>query len=436
MKFETKKLFVYVLMISIVASTIVMTPEINAKDWDAQQNALVFMTDVIGLDLSKYDTDLISNHVEYPSQWGGLAEERVRYSLTCGSLSTLDILFTFVNKTLYGVNVWVDEGEPILTDEPPQSVVSLAGNTLQRSQNFLTSSLTQRMHALLDEASDSSSVEIVSEDMKLVTSVDGNQTRFDWIESVNGIDFSRKFISFTFTDGLLDGFGNSWGLYSVGCSDVNVSREDAVEIARKQAGEYVLRIFQGGEYVAMNFSLREELVGVEFFDFVREPLVLYPFWKVQLYFDRLYGTADGIEVGIWADTGEVSFCQATGFSGVPDYESNSSSALTPQPSTSVHPSQTPAPVPSQTTPSFSASPSLSSQSPLTEPTATVTPEPKSSTSSTIEPSLSPSLQPQDENLPSVDVFTLGLLAVFAAGIVVTICFVHFMRKNSVSKKSL
>ncbi len=423
---------IFVLLLSFSA----ISP-VNADEWNAQQRALFFIGDVGGLDLTKYDITLMANRIEYPSRLGGLAEERIEYRFNHEDSSELDILCTFVNKTLCGCIVWLNKGSPILSAAQADNTLAIAKNALRQNQDFSKADYAQTMNTMLDMLNNTSPIELKNDNIKLtISTIQGNATRFEWVASVDGVDFSLKKVSFKIENGFLSSFGNSWGLYSVGCSDVNVSREDAVEIARKQAGEYVLRIFQGGEYVVMNFSLREELVGVEFFDFVREPLVLYPFWKVQLYFDRLYGTADGIEVGIWADTGEVSFCQATGFSGIPEVESNSSSALTPQPSTSVPPSQTPAPVPSQTTPSFSASPSLSSQSPLTEPTATVTPEPKSSTSSTIEPSLSPSLQPQDENLPSVDVFTLGLLAVFAAGIVVTICFVHFMRKNSVSKKSL
>lgn len=37
------------------------------------------------------------------------------------------------------------------------------------------------------------------------------------------------------------------------------------------------------------------------------PLVLYPNWHVKLYFDKLYpGRVYGLDIGIWADTGEVN----------------------------------------------------------------------------------------------------------------------------------
>ena len=37
------------------------------------------------------------------------------------------------------------------------------------------------------------------------------------------------------------------------------------------------------------------------------PLTLYPGWRVKLYLDKLYpGNVYGLNIGIWADTGEVN----------------------------------------------------------------------------------------------------------------------------------
>ena len=37
-----------------------------------------------------------------------------------------------------------------------------------------------------------------------------------------------------------------------------------------------------------------------------DPLTLYPIWRVNVYFDRLYpGNIYGASVAMWADTGEL-----------------------------------------------------------------------------------------------------------------------------------
>jgi len=37
---------------------------------------------------------------------------------------------------------------------------------------------------------------------------------------------------------------------------------------------------------------------------------VYPFWRIELYFDKYYYSAYGIQVGIWADTGEIESCKS------------------------------------------------------------------------------------------------------------------------------
>ncbi|NLE05647.1 MAG: hypothetical protein GX638_12730 [Crenarchaeota archaeon] len=48
----------------------------------------------------------------------------------------------------------------------------------------------------------------------------------------------------------------------------------------------------------------------------RDDSTLYPFWRVELYLDKVYaGGVGSIAVGIWADTGEIRYCNALSYGG-------------------------------------------------------------------------------------------------------------------------
>jgi hypothetical protein len=120
----------------------------------------------------------------------------------------------------------------------------------------------------------------------------------------------------------------------------------------EHAENYTLKIWTGN-WTVMNFTIVDEPLKAELSTVAsarREPLTLYPFWHVQLYFDKAYGTANGIEVGIWADTGQVVFCQATGFAGGPPVEENPTTPpteLPPDENPTVPPTE-PSPTPQPT----------------------------------------------------------------------------------------
>lgn len=153
---------------------------------------------------------------------------------------------------------------------------------------------------------------------------------------------------------------------------MNVSREEAIRMARELAEDYELIIITGYDnktdnyiYTKVQFKILDEPVTAQLITASREPLKLYPFWHVQLYFDKMYYTADGIEVGIRADTGEVLYCKATGISGSP---LGGDSTATPSSVTSTEPppeadSTLPQTEPSDNSPTISPVESPPSQQP-------------------------------------------------------------------------
>src|SRR4030042_6132864 len=183
-----------------------------------------------------------------------------------------------------------------------------------------------------------------------------NHTRFEWMDSPNSIENAWKGVSFSFDNEIFRAFGDMWDLYTIGSSSLNVSREEAVSMAMELAKNYTLRMYVNGSLVDVPFKIQEDPLETHLTMQSREPLTLYPFWHIQLSFDKMYYTANGIEVGIWADTGKVVYCQATGIAGdfggsstVPSESSTSSSSTQPNASPSESSSK-PSSTPPETTP--------------------------------------------------------------------------------------
>ncbi len=101
----------------------------------------------------------------------------------------------------------------------------------------------------------------------------------------------------SFDNGVFRSFVNDWNLYEIGSATVNVSREEAISMARNAAKNCTLKIWMN-EWSEVKFNLVDEPVTVELFMYPRETLTVYPFWHIQLYFDKLYYSAYGIEVGV------------------------------------------------------------------------------------------------------------------------------------------
>jgi len=304
-----------------------------SEEWSAPDETLIFLTDVIGFDMTKYNSQLSDYHVEYPSDYGGLTQEEVIYTLE-SARSKLFVGCVFINKTLAVYGLKVLEGSPLYVQPQPANVLDTAKGLLDRYQTYSRASYLQEMQDMLDIVTEIANMTTTSGNTKVQMSVSGNLTSISWTYTYNGIDFIAKRIGVSFKNGALRGFQNNWDLYKVGSTDVNVLEEEALRIARERAKDYLANVWPGEE-VKLNI-IEEPLIVDLTGSRGREPLTLYPFWFVQLYFDKVYNSSNAIQVGIWADTGEIEYCHPTGFmGGSPDGETPTTPTTDPPPEDST-----------------------------------------------------------------------------------------------------
>lgn len=270
--------------------------------------AAAFLKDVTQLDMPKYNATLVDYRVEKTSDAGGLDEETLIYVFESNE-SKLKLTFAFRNKTMTWCNLDVHEGAPLYSQPQPTDVVNMAKGLLQRYQTFIGSSDLKGMRELLDTVEVVENMTTTLGNVKLRLTSRGDYTAFEWLYTLGGLDFPA--ITIEFQKETFWGFGDICSVYGVSGSKVNVSREEAISIARERAKDYSWTV---DSVEVTEFNILEEPVEAELWKYPREEtLTLRPYWYITLYLDKVYpSNVDRITVAIWADTAEVIFCQERG----------------------------------------------------------------------------------------------------------------------------
>jgi hypothetical protein len=133
-------------------------------------------------------------------------------------------------------------------------------------------------------------------------------------------DLEIKELSILFDDGILWTVREHWSAFTVGSTTVNVSEEEAINIALNAAKEISWKV--NGEKIS-NFTILDDPMRTELNMQARQPLTLYPHWRVDLSLDTVYlGGVSSIAVGIWADTGTINYVQELSYGGsIPEFPS-------------------------------------------------------------------------------------------------------------------
>lgn len=285
----------------------ISTENVRLSSWGVSTNRVIsFLEDVIQLNITKYHARLVSNTVEHRSDLGGIPEEILKYSLTSDE-SEINVDFRFRNQTLSRYRMDVLEFSPLYCQPQPTNVLDMAAGLLQRYQNYAGASYLTVMSNMLKTVNEIKDLEKTVGDMKLVISTEGKDVEIQWIHTTSGIDYQTKGVSFSFDNGVLESLVDGWFLFQVGSTEVNVSDEEAINIAMNYAKKFSWT--EDGLEVT-HFNILEEPVSASLIPHIREePLALIPYWYVTLHLDKVYpGDINRIVVGLWADTGEVVHC--------------------------------------------------------------------------------------------------------------------------------
>jgi hypothetical protein len=271
--------------------------------------AISFLRDVVELDLTKYDAELLSNTVTSPTALRGVVEQNLIYSLT-SSESSMTVSFRFRNNMLSSYSVSLLEGTPIYKGAQPFIVLDSAKWLIQKMRSYEDAPYVEEMNHTLYQINDatSGSVQLMEGNLKFNMSISGANAEMQWYYTKDNVDFPSKRLKLSFTDLVLKELDDSYFLYNIGNTQVNVDQAGAIQTAKNAIKGYSWP--SGGQQVT-GYTIDD---ATAVFDPAprEDPLTLIPCWYVTLYLGNLPTSTsiNRIAVSVWADTGKADQIRA------------------------------------------------------------------------------------------------------------------------------
>lgn len=194
MNLRTKKMYLSLILIVASAALFAYLPKAYLTEDSYADEVLLFLEEVVRIDISKYDVTVLGTSVTYPDWLDGLPQVIGKYTLE-SETSKLDVLFKFRNGTLSWCLMRVMEGSPHYLDVQSGNIRDLAHNFLKRYQGYLGDSELESMRNILDEEVADNSTTTVG-NLKLTVSVTSFSSCFDWRYTLEGTEFGGVNVSF------------------------------------------------------------------------------------------------------------------------------------------------------------------------------------------------------------------------------------------------
>jgi hypothetical protein len=305
-----KKLNIATILAIILMLCLVQVPIGFAAETSSSGEVLVFLRDVVSLDLNKCNVTLNLEVTDHPSALYGLEEITGKYTLLSQE-SKIEVLYRFINKTLTYCLMRVQEGSPQYVKPNFTTMSENAATFLEKYETYVGDPSLEGYRNMLSQIDVTKNATKTINNIKL-TSTNSLISSLDWRNSFNGADYTGIIISFR--NGSFYAFQDDRSYYKIGGTDVNLSKEDAVALALRYAEDLSWELLNGTKVT--DFTRVEDEIGAQLLTQPREPLMLYPYWLVILPLDKMYpGCITQIMFQVWADTGEVITCTPLGQGG-------------------------------------------------------------------------------------------------------------------------
>jgi len=213
MNLLTKKLCLPLILVVVLAVLFAYLPTVYVTESSGADEVLVFLEEVVSLDVAKYDVTLLRASVTYPDWLDGLAQSTGKYRLE-SETSKIDVLFKFRNNTLSWCLVRVLEGSPQYTESQSTDLRDLANDFLQKYQAYSGTSDLEKMRNMVDMVDVTENTTKTVGNLKLTVSVTSFSSCFDWRYTLDGADCSGVDVSFR--NGHFYAFGDDRSYYQAG----------------------------------------------------------------------------------------------------------------------------------------------------------------------------------------------------------------------------
>ena len=262
-----------------------------------------FLTNLTQIDAKNYTISLMGDTWQWRTDFGGVAEQVIQYSLK-SSVSDLNAYLRYRNNHFSRYELNMIESSPIYTQAQPNDVLQNAKYVLSRYWTYSGDSYLANMTSLLATVSTISNMNVTQGNMKLQITVSGDTDTFLWMYSQNGIDYQAKGLQMTFQNNVLTLMSDGYFLFTVGSTDMAISQQQAIDTAKNYVKTltYTIR-----NTATSGFSVIEPPLSVQLTPHPRgNSVALVPYWYIEMGLTQTYaGGYNEVAIGIYADTGEV-----------------------------------------------------------------------------------------------------------------------------------
>ena len=205
------------------------------------------------------------------------------------------------------------DGTPIYEGAQPFIVLDSAKWLIQKMCSYEDAPYLEYMNHTLYQFTDAESIQLTEGNLKFNMSTSGANTEMQWYYTQDNVDFPSKSLKLTFTDLILKELDDSFFLYGISNTQVNIDQAVAIQTAKNAIKGYSWS--SGGQQVT-GYTIDD---ATAVFDPVprEEPLTLVPCWQVTLYLGNLPTSTNinRIAVNVWADTGKADTDHIRALSG-------------------------------------------------------------------------------------------------------------------------
>ena len=295
------------------ANSIPTTPPTTIPTQNAtladQALATSFLRNVIQLDLSKYIITLGYGTLRTSS--AGLPTDYLGYGFmhwNDGGLTTANATFTISNNTVTSFSLQ-PTGGPLFSTYAISNNFDTAKKIMQNYQAWTNDPDVTKMVELLNAAGSKRNVSEISDNIDFRILTTSMSTSFSWSYIYNGVDYSsinlvlNNFIGFS-----LVSFSDNRGIYNIDNTDINISKQQAINIAENFVDTYSYQINFGNGTIATikDLNINQTNISANLSATSRDPTTLYPYWSVQVPLNHTYpGETYAVTVNVWADSGAI-----------------------------------------------------------------------------------------------------------------------------------
>ncbi|MDR2202924.1 MAG: hypothetical protein LBE76_01185 [Nitrososphaerota archaeon] len=278
----------------------------------AQEKALNIIQNVIQTDLSKYNLELKINSIMDGLPLSDIDRKitNLMYALTPiesndNENSVIEIAFTFEKNVLTSYFITPIDTQNISTTQHANCRDAIASflEKYQQNTNIDSNNLITMLNNVNLSKNSTTTQKNTKFDILVSTFWGAEQTQLKWTHTINGADYTKLEISVN-ADNIIISVYDTRALYTIGDASVNISKEQAIDIALGNLKYYSYALFDGE--VVTDFKVSRSNVVAKL---VTSPVgyELRPYWDVKMMLDEVYpGNVHGIAVGIWANTGEFT----------------------------------------------------------------------------------------------------------------------------------